>query len=197
MSTPEVESPRKRGPVPGATRDEVLELARAHWLECRRIDVQAIAAECGVGRATVYRWFGSREGLISEAMLGVFERRVADARAAVSGHGAGALLDTFDLVYRGLAEAPHIRSFIERERATALPLMTSSDGLVHPRIVELIRGLIDAEVEHGDYRSPTDTTTLAYVLVRLAEALLFNYAADDIPKDIQRLRQVFAGLLGA
>jgi len=194
---PEVETPRKRGPAPGATREEVLELARSHWLACRRIDVQAIAAESGVGRATVYRWFGSREGLIGEAMLGVFEARVSDARAAFPGHGAKALLDTFDLIYRGLAEAPHIRAFIDRERATALPLMTSSDGPVHPRLVEIIRGIIDAEVERGAYRAPTDTTTLAYVLVRLAEALLFNYAADDIPKDVERLREVFAGLLGA
>lgn len=192
-----VQSPRGRGPVPGATRDEVLALARAHFLACRRVDVRAIAAESGVGRATVYRWFGSREGLIAEAMLGVFEARVAEARAAVGGHGAGALLDTLDRIYRGLAVAPHIRAFIERERAIALPLMTSSEGQVHPRIVELIQDLIDAEVDRGDYQPPTDTHTLAYVLVRLSEALLFNYAADDIPKDAARLREILAALLGA
>jgi AcrR family transcriptional regulator len=189
------EPPRRRGPVPGANREEVLAVARAHFLDCRRVDVQAIAAECGVGRATVYRWFGSREGLIGEAMLGVFEGRAADARAAARGRGATALLQTFDLIYRGLAEAPHIRAFIERERTTALPLMTSSSGVVHPRIVELVRELIDAEVEHGSYRPPADTATMAYVIVRLAEALVFNYAADDIPKDIERLREVWSALL--
>jgi AcrR family transcriptional regulator len=194
---PEVQAPRKSGPAPGATRDEVLALARAHFLDCRRVDVQAIAAECGVGRATVYRWFGSREGLLAEAMLGIFERRVADARAAVGGRGSEALLDTLDLVYRGLASEPHVRAFIERERGTALPLMTSSQGQVHPRIVELVQGLIEAEVERGDYRAPSDPATLAYVLVRLAEALLFNYAADDVPKDIERMREVVAALLGA
>lgn len=188
---------QRRGPVPGATREEVLELARSHWLDCRRIDVQAIASECGVGRATVYRWFGSREGLIAEAMLGVFEARVRDARTAVGGRGAPALLETLDLIYRGLAAAPHIQSFIQSERATAMPLMTSSRGPVHPRIVELIQGLIDAEIEQGDYRSPTDTTTLAYVFVRLAEALLFNYEADEVPKNAESLREVFAALLGA
>jgi AcrR family transcriptional regulator len=194
-AVPEVEAPRKRGPAPGATREEVLEMARSYWLDCRRIDVQAIAAECGVGRATLYRWFGSREGLIAEAMMLVFEKRVADARAAVGGRGGEALLETFGVIYRGLAEAPHIRTFIERERAVALPLMTSSEGLVHPRIVGLIREMIDAEVERGAYRAPTDTTTLAYVIVRLSEALLFNYAADEVPKDLERLREVIAALL--
>ena len=194
---PEVESRPRRGPAPGASRDEVLEVARKHWLECRRIDVQAIAAECGVGRATVYRWFGSREGLIGEAMMGVFEARVADARAAASGRGGRALLDTFGLIYRGLVAAPHIRYFIENERAVALPLMTSSSGPVHPRIVELVQELIDAEVERGHYEPPADTATLAYVLVRTTEALVFNYETDDIPKDFDRLREVHAALLGA
>lgn len=190
------EPQRKRGPAPGATREEVLAQARAYWLDCRRIDVQAIASECGVGRATVYRWFGSREGLIGEAMLGVFEARVADARAAVGGRGGQALLETIGLIYRGLVAAPHIKTFIDRERATALPLMTSSRGPVHPRIVELIRELIDTEAEHGGYSPPTDTGTLAYLLVRMAEALLFNYEDDDIPKDLERLREAQAVLLG-
>jgi AcrR family transcriptional regulator len=157
--------------------------------------VQAVAAEAGVGRGTVYRWFGSREALVGEAMMGVFEARVGDARAAVGGRGARALVDTFDLIYRGLAAAPHVRAFIERERATALPLMTSSRGPVHPRIVELIRGLIDDEVARGDYDPPTDSATLAYVITRLAEALLFNYESDEIPKNVERLREVQAALL--
>ena len=36
------------------------------YLRGRRIDVQAIAVELGLGRATIYRWFGSREELIGE-----------------------------------------------------------------------------------------------------------------------------------
>ena len=194
---PEVQSPRRRGPAPGATRDEVLALARSHFLACRRVDAQAIAAESGISRATLYRWFGSREGLLAEAMMGVFEARVADARAAVGGRGAEALVETIDLIYRGLAAAPHIRAFIDRERAVALPLMTSSQGQVHPRIVQIIRGLIEAEVEKGGYQAPADPETLAYVFVRLAEALLFNYETDEIARDVERLREVSAAMLGA
>src|SRR5258706_10268600 len=113
---------RKRGPAAGATREEVLARATAWFVDCRRVDVQALAAECGVGRATVYRWFGSREGLLGEVMVGLVAQRVVDARAEVRGHGAASLVDTFDLVYRGLSAAPHVRAFIERERPTAYVL---------------------------------------------------------------------------
>lgn len=173
----------------------MLELAKTHFLDCRRVDLQTIAAACGVGRATVYRWFGSREQLVGEAMLLVFEARTSEARAAIGGTGPKALLDTIDLIYRGLAEAPHIRAFVENE-AAALQVLTSGSGVVHPRVVEIIRGLISAEVERG-YEPPTDSATLAYVLVRLAEALLFNYTADDTPKALERMREVVAALLGA
>src|SRR3954467_3171737 len=131
------EPPRRRGPAAGASRDEVLARTTADFLACRRIDVQAIAADCGVGRATIYRWFGSRDRLIGEGMLLVIAQRIGgarapppggggDARRAGPGEGVGATLASFDLVYRGLVGAPHVRAFIERDRATALPLMTSS-----------------------------------------------------------------------
>jgi AcrR family transcriptional regulator len=193
----EGQSARKRGPAAGATREEVLARATQAFLECRRVDVQAIAVECGVGRATVYRWFGTREQLIGEAMLGVVAARIADARALVGGHGVEALHGTLDLVYRGLSTAPHVRWFIESERAAALPLMTSSSGPLHPRMVEIVLGLIEAEVDAGAYDPPADPSALAYVLVRLAEGLLFNYDEDDMPKDLDRLHEVVAALLRA
>jgi AcrR family transcriptional regulator len=187
--------PRRSGPAPGATREEVLEVTREHFLACERVDVRAIAAECGVGRATVYRWFGSREGLVGEAMVGVFERRVGDARAAVGGHGAKALLDTIDLIYRGIVAAPHLRHLVDSEPEFARRIMTSSTGRVNPRIVELIREMIDAEIERG-YEPPIDPATLAYVLVRLAESAMFHYATDELPTDLDRMREVQAVLIG-
>jgi AcrR family transcriptional regulator len=37
----------------------MLDAAMARYLRGQRVDVQAIAAELGLGRTTVYRWFGS------------------------------------------------------------------------------------------------------------------------------------------
>ena len=186
----------RRGPAPGATRDEVVACARRQFLACRRVDVQVLAATCGVGRATIYRWFGSREQILGEAMLGVVEERLAAARAAVGGTGADALMATIDLVYRGLSAAPHVRWLIDNERATALTVITSSSGQVHPRMTQIITAMIEAEVEHG-YVPTADPVTLAYTLVRLAEGLLFNFTEDDIPKDLDRMRAVLAALIGA
>ena len=52
----------KRGRPAGASCEDVLAAAMHRYLRGLRIDVQGIAAELGLGRTTIYRWFGSREG---------------------------------------------------------------------------------------------------------------------------------------
>jgi AcrR family transcriptional regulator len=189
-----VVSVRPRGRPAAATREEVLAAATHRWLRGRRVDVQAIAAELGLGRATIYRWFGSREGLIGEVLVRAAQPLLAEARAAARGAGAPALLDTFDRFNRSLAAAPALRWFVEAERDAALRILTSGAGPVHPRIVAAIAEVIDAE--RDAYRPPMPTETLAYAIVKLAEAFLFNDAVAGMRGDVDRLREVEAALLG-
>lgn len=56
--------------------------ARRTYLQCRRLDMQALAAELDVSRATLYRWTGSREQLLADVLWSlsddIFERAKAD-----------------------------------------------------------------------------------------------------------------------
>jgi AcrR family transcriptional regulator len=189
-------SPRRRGRPAAATREEVLEAALGRYLRGRRVDVQAIAGKLGVGRATIYRWFGSREGLIGEVLVAAAEPLLAEAAASARGRGGARLLDTFDRFNRGLAAAPALRAFVEQERDAALRIITSGAGAVQPRIVAMITELIEGEVRAGRYVAPVDPSTLGYAIVRLAEAFLFNDAVAGIRADVDRLREVEAALLG-
>lgn len=185
-----------RGRPAAATREDVLAAARRRYLAGERVDVRAIAAEVGLGRATLYRWFGSRETLVGEVIAREAEEYFTRVRAGVEGSGAAALLETFDRINRGLARAPAVRSFLEQEREAALRTLTSSGGVVQPAAVAAIESLIDAEVRDGTYEPPVDAHTLAYAIVRLAEAFIYNDALAGIRGDVERLRQVEAALLG-
>lgn len=184
----------RRGRPPAASRDDVLEAALARYLRGLRVDVQAIAGELGLGRTTIYRWFGSREGLLGEAIVLAGEPLFEAARANAVGRGGAKLLDTFDRINRGLAAATALRRFLEQER-DALRILTSQAGHVHPRIVERVRGLIEDEANTGTYEPPVEPATLAYAIVRLAEAFLYN-DTDGLRGDVERLREVEAALLG-
>jgi AcrR family transcriptional regulator len=189
-----VESGARRGRPPAASREDVLAAALHSYLRGRRVDVQAVATELGLGRTTVYRWFGSRERLVGEVVVLAGEPLVAEARARATGSGGAMLLDTFDRINRSLAAAPALRRFLEQER-DALRILTSSAGYVHPRMVERVTGLIEEEVSAGRYEPPVDPATLGFAIVRLAEAFLYN-DASGLRGDVDRLRDVEAALLG-
>jgi AcrR family transcriptional regulator len=166
------------------------------YLRGQRIDVQAIATELGLGRTTIYRWFGSREGLIGEVLAAAADPLIDAARSGAGGSGGPALLETFDRLNRSLADAPALRQFVEQERDAALRIITAGAGVVQPHMVRRVSALIEDEVRAGTYEPPVDPATLAYAIVRLAEAFLFNEAAAGMRGDVERLRDVEAAILG-
>jgi AcrR family transcriptional regulator len=173
----------------------VLDAALDRYLRGRRVDIQAIAAELGLGRATVHRWFGTREALIGEVIVLASKPVLEAARTEASGSGGPALLETFDRFNRKLADAPALRQFVEAEREAALRIITSRNGVVQPRICAMITELIENEARAGSYEPPVEPATLGYAIVRLAEAFLFNDAALGSKGDLDRLREVEAALL--
>lgn len=189
------ETPRVRGRPPAASRADVLNAAMYRYLRGRRVDVREIASELGLGRTTIYRWFGSREGLIGEVLADAGEPLLNEARAEAKGTGGTALLDTFDRLNRKLVEAPALLHFVEQERDAALRILTM-DGIPQRRMVGNITRLIENEVRRGAYAPPVEPATLAYAIVKLAEAFLFNDAAAGMRGDVDRLRDVEAALLG-
>ena len=195
MATPPTTRPGPGRP-PAASREDVLEAAMHRYLRGERVDVQAIAAELGLGRTTIYRWFGSREELIGEVLFRAAEPLIDAARAQARGRGGPALLETFDRLNRSLDAAPALRQFVEQERDAALRIITSGAGVVQPRMVARIAGLIEEEVQAGNYDPPVEPATLGYAIVRLAEAFLFNDAAAGMRSDVDRLRDVEAAILG-
>jgi AcrR family transcriptional regulator len=161
-----------------------------------RVDLTIVARDLGLGRATIYRWFGSRERLLSEVIADESEVLIRGHRRDVRRRGVQGLLEVFDRINRSLARSMPLRRFVEQEGAAALRLLTSSTGAVQCRGVALITEMIEAEVVAGRFDAPADPETLAYAIVRLCEAFLYNDAAFGIRGDHERLREVQAALLG-
>jgi AcrR family transcriptional regulator len=179
-----------------ATREAALALARRRFLACERVDVQAIARELGLARATMHRWFGTREVLLGEMLAELAEERLQAIRRRSPGAGAPALLACFDGFNRELAATRGLGAWLAQEQERALRILTSSGGIVQPRVVGAIERLIDAEIEAGSFASPIAPPTLAYAIVRLAESFLYNDAMVGIRGDTDRLREIEAALLG-
>jgi AcrR family transcriptional regulator len=179
-----------------ATREAALALATKRFLACERVDVQAIARELGLARATMHRWFRTRDSLLGELLGALAEERLKAIRTEVGGVGAQALLRTFDAFNREVASTPGMRFLLTQEHERALRTLTSSAGLAQPRAVAAIEVLIEEEIDAGHYTPTVSPGALAYAIVRLGEAFLYNDAVAGIRGDTERLREVESALLG-
>jgi hypothetical protein len=68
--------------------------------------------------------------------------------------------------------------------------------VVEPQVVAVLQEMIEAEVAHG-YEPPAEAAVIAYAIVRIGESFLYADAACGFRGDYDRLRPVYAALLGA
>jgi len=178
-----------------AAREDVLALARERFLAGERVDMQGIARDLGLARATMHRWFGTRETLLGEMLAELAEQRLESIRRRTPGTGARALLGCFDTFNRELAATVGLGVWLAQEQERALRILTSSGGIIQPRMVAAIERLIQAEIDREAFVPSIAPGGLAYAIVRLAEAFLYNDAIVGIRGDTERLREVEAALL--
>jgi AcrR family transcriptional regulator len=179
-----------------ATREQALALGRGRFLAGERVDVRGIAGELGLARATMHRWFGTRDAFIGEVLAGLAEERIIAIRRCNPGSGGEALLDTFEQFTREMAGLEGLRTLLAAEQERALRVLTSSGGIVQPRLVAVAERLISEEIDAGTFTPVIATSSLAYSVVRIAEAFLYNDAIIGIRGDTDRLREVAGVLVG-
>jgi AcrR family transcriptional regulator len=190
------EPTRTRGRPATASPDAVLDATLAAFRAGERVDVHAIATGLGVSRASIYRWFGSRDGMLGVALARQLERMVLAADRHCAARGAERVSQVLDRTVRWLVEDGSVRIYFDNESTAALRLATRSDGPVHQATVAALDKLIQRAEEQDGYRPPIDRGTLAYALVRLVEAFLYNDAVGGFRGEVDRLRQVQEALLG-
>jgi AcrR family transcriptional regulator len=148
--------------------------AKRRYLAGERLDMRALAKELGVSRATLYRWTGSREQLLGDVIWSVAMTRYREAGRAAHGRGASRMLDAFDRCLRAFAGAHELRRFLESDPEVALRVLTARNGPVQGRMVDAVASAIRREVARGTYRAPVEPDVLAYAIVRIGEAFLYN-----------------------
>ncbi|WP_433681399.1 QsdR family transcriptional regulator [Nocardia sp. CA-119907] len=156
---------------PKPAREDVIDLAHRWFLDGRRIDMRQLARELGIGRATLYRWWGSREVVIGEVVWRIIE----EAITRVEARGYGAPAERFVRNFGRLADT--VRTFEPLSRFVAddpeygLRVLTSGYSVVQGRMIDWaaarLAGLpdLDPRIEIRD---------LAYAIVRLGEAFVWS-----------------------
>jgi AcrR family transcriptional regulator len=147
------------------------------WIhDGRRLDMQGLADELGVSRATLFRRAGGREELLSKALWVLTERTLVAAAerweserpdGAMHTSGTGRYVNAIVSTSKGL------RRLLDDEPALALRLLTDPRGRVQTGIVSFVAALLRRDMAEFGFVPLIEPDALAYALVRLGESFLY------------------------
>jgi AcrR family transcriptional regulator len=183
--------------APASIPAPVFEAAARRVNDLHRLDMRALAAELGVGRATLYRWVGSRDALLGEVFWWRARRSHARAAAASAGlTGRVRILTSLQTFLTSAQSDAALHRFLATEPEVALRVLTSQAARVQAGSIAVIERLLGVEADAGRLDLAIDRSTLAYVIVRICESFLYADVIAGREGDIAQAIAVVGQLLG-
>jgi AcrR family transcriptional regulator len=184
-------APSKPGP------QDAVALACRWFLDCRRIDISAVADELGVNRVTLYRWFGSRDRFLVEVVWALAQRglRHVDAELTVTGPERIVRL-AVGLLELALHTAG-MRRWLAEEGEHAMRVLSRHDTDFQPRLIAAFEAVLREEEAAGRLALPVELSELAFVIVRLLESYAYLDLITGESADARRAEPILRMLLRA
>jgi AcrR family transcriptional regulator len=175
------EAPKRR-----VTPLDALSLATKKWLNGERLDIGRLAQELQVGRATLFRWVGTREQLYVEVLRRVYARQRKDLLESAQGRGLALLEDVVRRNLEALAGSTALKKFLEYDPESALRMLTARSGPAQQHSVEVEVELLRRVLAEEKLTPQLDIHTLAHLIVRIGEAFLYSGQVGGTKPDIDK-----------
>lgn len=159
----------------------------------------ALAASLGVGRATLYRWTGPRERLMTD-VLATFMRdafaRIEERLDKAGVVGEERVARSFEDMARILARSAPVEALLRNEPDAALRILTGGGpaSLQRESVVHLT-AIIEREMARSAYRPRMEPQLLAYSAVRLVYSFVYGDLIARIPVNLREAGIVLRSLL--
>ena len=156
--------------------------ARA-FLSTGTLEMRALARRLGIGRATLYRWRGNRDELLSDVLLWLGLRNLRRSELDVATRpGPQRLLDVHALHISRMTNSPGLRTFVRAEPDLASRLLLDAGGKVHVGMTRALAGLIQRQELETGWRAPLGADQLAHIMARVDETFMYaDLIAHDEP----------------
>jgi AcrR family transcriptional regulator len=171
-------------------------VARRWFKAGRRIEMQELAAELGVNRATLFRWVGGRDDLLAEIVWSLGEPTLARAADGAPGQGGQRIAAIMGRFAAMMGDADYFREFLRREPERAIRIMMTRAGTVQRRVVAKVEDLLQEEITQGNLKPSLPPHDLAYLIVRIIESFLYADIITGGQPDTAKVEQAIAALLG-
>ncbi|MDA1074785.1 MAG: QsdR family transcriptional regulator [Proteobacteria bacterium] len=165
-------------------------LARNWFIDARRIELQKLAVELGISRATAYRWAGSAEALVGEVLASLVDESFQQIVQRTTSHGSAKVLEVLETGMRYAHTFKPLQQFLARDPQTALKLVASKHGPVQRRTMANLERLMREEVAAGHMSLPVDAGVMAFALTRITESFLYSDLITDTKLDLKNASRI-------
>ena len=177
------------------TREDALAIADEAFLAGDRVEMRTLSSTLGIGRSTLYRWFGDRDRLIGEMIWHRTRRALDRAEASTEASGGERIAQIANQFNHQVTAFEPLGRFLQNEPEAALRVLTTKKGGVQPKVVDFFARLIREERAAGHLPSDVDATALAYAIVRIGEGFLYADQITDTPFNVEMATAIIRTLL--
>lgn len=170
-------------------------LARQWFIGSRRIELQKLAVELGISRATAYRWAGSAEQLVGKVLASLVDDTFEQIVQRTTSTGSARVLEVLE---RGMHYAhgfQPLRQFLARDAQLGLKIVASKHGPVQERTIVNLQQLLEQEVASGHMTLPVEPAVMAYALTRIVESFLYAGLITGATPDLENASKILALML--
>lgn len=169
---------------------DVVRGACRHFLRHATLDMQALAVDLSISRATLYRVVHSRDRLLAAVLWRLGERVLSEARRQRTRPGVEGVLQVTRMFCGRLRESAPYRTFLAAEPEAAARVLFTATGGVHAKVVAAQRQILQ---EAGTPAS----ADLAHLYVRVVESSLYAELLTGHPVDPALAERAARSLLDA
>jgi len=173
-------------------------MARKYFMHAKRIELQKLARELGISRATAYRWAGSADQLAGEVLASLTDDTFKQlAQASQNKKGRERVLEVLNKGMHAAHNFPALRRFLRRNPEVGLKIVASKDGPVQAATIGNIQGLLEEEIEAGNLTLTVEPAVMAFALTRMIESFLYADVITGSEPDLDNAAKILELMLSS
>ena len=150
------------------SHERVVAAGMAHFLRHSTLDMEVLAGELSISRATLYRVAGSRDALLAEVLRALTRVMLAKARAARTLDGVDGVIEVSRHFGEQLHSSTAMHDFLKREPDVAARVLFTPASRVHETAVAVQREIFAEAGISGTAEN------VAYLYVRMVASSLYS-----------------------
>ncbi len=170
-------------------------LARQWFIGAKRIELQKLAVELGISRATAYRWAGSAEQLVGHVLASLVDDTFKQIAQRTTSNGSERVLEVLEQGMRYAQDFEPLQKFLARDAQLGLKIVASKHGPVQERTIANLQQLLEEEIEAGNMTLPVAADVMAYALTRIVESFLYADLITGATSDLDSASSILRLML--